>query len=433
VLVVIDTLRADRLGCYGYVEQPTSPAMDRLASEGILFESFRAASPWTGASFGSILTGVSPTVHGAGERARKGARGARSILGVSTTALNRKVPTLAELLDDVPSAAIVTNSFLHRSMGFARGFDHYDFRHGRLSGARRADAVTRAAVEWLEENREGPGFLMVHYFDPHISYDPPVKYLKDFASMPSGRFEAPFSEHSAARKGTLKPSDEEKAFIRGLYNGEVRFVDDQIGEIVKAMGRLEMLDDTWIAITADHGEEQFDHGSFDHGHRYEDEVIRVPLIIRPPGGKWRAGTRVPYSTRHVDLAPTILEWFGRKVPDHMGGASLAPLISGEEKRHRPAYMEFNIYWASRHALFDGRYKLLRSTEEESGWMYDLETDPAEKRRLKKDHPEYARMDRQLAAVKDRLDKIAASVVDGTQPIEIDPEMAKALRSLGYIE
>jgi arylsulfatase len=433
VLIVVDTLRADRLGCYGFSDQPTTPTMDRIASEGILFERFYAASPWTGASFGSILTGVSPTVHGGGKRVRKGLSDGKNIMGVRTTALSRKVSTLPELLDGVTSAAVVTNSFLHPSMGFGRGFAHYDHQNARLGKARRADATTKAATDWLAQNEAPRFFLMVHYFDPHISYDPPPKYVEQFADGPSGRFKAPFWNHKQARDGKLDATDEEKAFIRGLYNGEIRFVDDQIGALVASMKRLGMLENTWVAITADHGEEQFDHGSFDHGHRYEDEVTRVPLIVRAPGGKWRAGMRVPFSARHIDLAPTILEWFGKPPAPSMSGRSLIPLIAGTEQRHRPAYMEFNIYWAARSALFDGRYKLIRRVGHQQGWMYDLEADPGERHKLDESHPRYAALDREHAAVRKQLGERAKATADGSAEVELPPETVEALRSLGYID
>jgi arylsulfatase A-like enzyme len=433
LLIVIDTLRADRLGCYGYEAQPTTPTMDRLAAEGIVFERFHAASPWTGASFGSILTGVSPQVHRAGARAHKSSKNAESIMGVRTTPLSKRIPMLPELLGEIATAAIMTNSFLHPSMGFDRGFDHYDHRNAGLDKSRRADTTTKAAVAWLEDHHAEPFFLLVHYFDPHMSYDPPKQYLAEFAPGPSGRIGCPFYDHKRARSGELDPNAKEQAFIRGLYNAEVRFVDDQIGELIDAMKRLGVFDDTWLMITSDHGEEQFDHDSFDHGHRYEEEVVRVPLIIRPPDGEWKAGTRIPYSTRHIDLAPTILEWTGREPAPSMAGQSLMPLITGEEAAHRPAYMEFNIYWLSRCALFDGRYKLIRATDSKNGWLYDLDEDPLEQKKLNRSHPRYAPLETQLEAVRKRLAKQASGTRQGAEEIELPPEVVESLRSLGYID
>ena len=436
VLFVVDTLRADRLGCYGYEEQETTPTMDRLAEEGGLFEKFHAASPWTGASFASILTGVAPAVHRAGKRLPSKSKEGESFLGVRVTPITKKVATLSEMLGETTSAAIVTNAFLHPSLGFARGFDHYDHEVAGLYKARRADEVTSAAIEWLRGHKDESFFLMVHYFDPHISYDPPPEYRKRFAEPPSGRIGVPFADHAAARSGELDPSENEKRFIRGLYNGEVRFVDDQIGRMLEEMDELGMLDDSWIALTADHGEEQFDHGSFDHGHRYEDEVTRVPLLIRAPGGKWKAGERVSWSARHVDIAPTFLDWLGVEPHPQLAGESLMPLIAGEEERHRPAYMEFNIYWKARRALFDGRYKLIRDVEGERGYMYDLEKDPGEQQRLEKDHSRYAELDAQLSALVSALDERARELRSGDagqEAVELSEDVSGALRALGYLE
>ncbi|MFO8073450.1 MAG: sulfatase [Polyangia bacterium] len=436
VLIVIDTLRADRLGCYGYEEQEVTPAIDRLAEEGVLFEKFHSASPWTGASFASILTGVAPTVHRAGKRLPSKSKEGESFLGVRVTPIGKKVATLPELLGETTSAAIVTNAFLHPSLGFARGFNHYDHEVAGLYKARRADEVTDAAIEWLRGHEDDSFFLMVHYFDPHISYDPPPEYRKRFAKPPSGRIGVPFADHAAARSGELDPSENEERFIRGLYNGEVRFVDDQIGRMLEEMDGLGMLDDSWIALTADHGEEQFDHGSFDHGHRYEDEVTRVPLVIRAPGGKWKAGERVGWSARHVDIAPTVLDWLGVEPHPQFSGESLMPLISGEEEQHRPAYMECNIYWKARRALFDGRYKLIRDVEGERGYMYDLDEDPGEQNRFGKDHPRYAELEERLSVLVTALEKRARELRTGDagqEAVELSEDVSGALRALGYLE
>ncbi|MDJ0764451.1 MAG: sulfatase [Myxococcota bacterium] len=434
VLIIVDTLRADRLGCYGHKgELPITPAMDGLAAEGIVFERFHAASPWTGASFGSILTGVPPTVHGGGKRLHGKGNEKDKILGIRVTGLSKEVPTLPEMLTGVASGAIVTNSFIHPSLGFGRGFDHYDHENAHLSRSRRATATTAAALKWLSQvDVTQPFFLMVHYFDPHISYDPPQPYLKQFAKGPRGRIRVPFADHDAARKGTLNPTQQEKAFIRGLYNGEVRFVDDQIKILLDAMKAQGLLDASWILLTSDHGEEQFDHNSFDHGHRYEEEVTRVPLIIRAPKGQWHAGKRIPYSARHIDIAPTVLEIFNIPVPGDILGKSLIPLITGQETSHRPAYMEFNIYWTRRDALFDGRYKIIHDTEGDYGWFYDLAEDPAEKEKLKKGNLKFEVLKRQLLAVRKQM-AAQAKAVGKAEAVQLDPEAEAALRSLGYID
>lgn len=433
VMIIVDTLRADRLGCYGYTTQPTTPNIDKLAKEGVLFEHFAVASPWTAPSFGTILTGLPPTMHGAGKILPKSSSTGRKVLGVRVSGLGKSVPVLPEMISDVKTAAIMNNAFLHPALGFARGFDHYDHKNASLFKSRLASEVTDAASAWLTEHKDDNFFLLVHYFDPHISYDPPEKYRKLFAPGQVGRMRAPFSDHFAARRGKLDPSEKEKAFIIGLYNGELRFVDDQIGVLMDRMKGLGMLDDTWIVVTSDHGEEQFDHGSFDHGHRYEEEVTRVPFIMRAPSGKWNAGKRIPYLARHVDIVPTALELFQVDAPKHLVGRSLMSLIDNSESAHRLAYMEYNLYWGQKYALYDGRYKFIGNVYAKRGYLYDLEEDPGEQRRLGADHPKYGELEKQSEALRENFRERAKKNVTGDEAVELPPDVEKSLRSLGYIQ
>ena len=433
VLIVVDTLRADRLGSYGYKKQPTSPHMDKLAAEGVLFEHFAVASPWTAPSFGTMLTGLPPTMHRAGKILPKTAKVGQKVLGVRVSGLNKSVPTLPELISPANSGAITNNAFLHPALGYARGFGSYDHKNASLLRCRRADEVTDAAVSWLKEHRDEDFFLLVHYFDPHISYDPPAKYKEMFAPGKVGRIQAPFSDHYPARNGELKPSEAEKDFIRGLYNAEVRFVDDQIGVLVDQMKSLGLMDSTWIALTSDHGEEQFDHGSFDHGHRYEEEVTRVPFILRAPQGKWNAGKRVLYLARHVDILPTVLDLFGAEAPTYLVGRSMISLIDGSEASHRSAYMEYNLYWGQKYALYDGRYKYIANVYSGRGYMYDLKKDPAEQHQLGVEHPQFEVLKKQSQLLRDNFTKRASSNIASDEVVELPEEVEKSLRSLGYIQ
>jgi arylsulfatase A-like enzyme len=431
ILVVIDTLRADRLGCYGF-PQATSPTIDALAEEGILFETLHAASPWTAPAFGSLFTGVSPTVHGAGQMLIKGTKGGTRLMGVTVGGIRTALPTLPEMLPpEVATGAFVTNAFLSEKLGFARGFDDYDQRNASIYRYRTADDITRQAIAWLQTHKDDPFFLLVHYFDPHMKYDPPAQYVKQFASDKPRRLSAPFVDHNAARDGSLKPTEQEKRFIRGLYNGEIRFVDDQIALLKTAMEEMGLLDSTWLIITSDHGEEQFEHGSFEHGHAYEEEVTRVPLIVRAPGGEWKPGLRIPTSVRHVDIPPTLLALYGQSSHPHFEGQSLLPLILGGPAEHRVAFMEFNLFHGQQVALFDGRYKFVWDTRKEKGFYYDLQQDPGETTRLGKDQPHFAALFEKLTAKRRQLDKVARN--KPANPAKMDDETVKALQSLGYLE
>lgn len=430
IVVLVDTLRADALGCYGY-DKPTSPAMDSLATQGLLFEKAHAASPWTAPSFGSIFMGVSPAVHGAGEMLAKGSSRGDTLFGVTVGGMRKSLPTLPELLPaNVVTAGFVTNAFVSDTLGFARGFDHFDHKDAALRRYRTADQVTDAALSWLEAHGEERYFLFLHYFDPHIQYGPPRQYLEMFTGPRPKRIAMPFVDHDPAREGKLKPNPEEKAYIRGLYDGEVRFVDDQLARVLSRVldGSAE---EPWIVLLSDHGEEHFDHGSFEHGHRYEEEVTRVPFIVRPPGGKWRAGSRVADSVRHIDVAPTLLELFGAPSPETFEGRSLVGLMQGQaEAQPRQAYMEYNLFWGQQAALFDGRYKLIYDIRRQSSFLYDLEIDPGETAKLGSEHPRHAPLLRRLLEWRDEL--AAKAKLRPKNTSSLTSEAAKALESLGYI-
>ncbi|MBN2719313.1 MAG: sulfatase [Deltaproteobacteria bacterium] len=431
LVVLIDALRADKLGCYGFNE-PTSPAIDQLARESILFENVHSASPWTAPSFGTLFTGVSPTVHGAGKMLGKNSKSGKSVHGVTVGGIRKDLPTLAELMPEkMKTAAVVNNSFVCKELGYARGFDDFDFQIARLTSYRTADQVTDAAIKWLAQNRNNSFFYFLHYFDPHIQYAPPKKYLPIFAPNKPPRIAYPFIDHASARDGSLNPSKAEKAFIRGLYHGEVRFVDDEFNRLVAFMTREGLMDDTWIIILSDHGEELFEHGSFDHGHRYEEEVTRVPWIIRPPGGKWHAGLRVSANVSHVDIFATLLDLANVSLPAHSEGESVLPMLDQKENGSRTSYMEFNLFNGQQAALFDGRYKLIYDIRRESAFVYDLLNDPAEQKKLNDANDQFAKLLEQLKRKQAKLKTISSGKEENSAVLS--DESRDALKSLGYIK
>ena len=432
LVVLVDALRADKLGCYGFSE-PTSPAIDRLASESVLFENVHSASPWTAPSFGTLFTGVSPTVHGAGKMLGRNKNGGKEVHGVNIGGLRSDLPTLAELMPkSMKKAAVINNSFVCRELGYARGFDEFDFQIARLTSYRTADQVTDAAIRWLKENRDSPFFYFLHYFDPHIQYAPPPKYLPMFAPDKPRRIGYPFVDHASARDGSLNPNDAEKAFIRGLYHGEVRFVDDEFSRLLDYMKKVGLMDDTWIVFISDHGEELFEHGSFDHGHRYEEEVTRVPWIIRAPGGTWHAGERVTPNVSHVDVFATLLELAGVSAPEHAEGESVLPLIAGAAHANHISYMEYNLFGGQQCALFDGRFKLIYDIRREKSFIYDLKTDPMEQTKLDDDgQGVFTALSNQLITKRKTLQKAADGKIQNSAVLS--DEAQEALKSLGYIQ
>jgi arylsulfatase A-like enzyme len=202
---------------------------------------------------------------------------------------------------------------------------------------------------------------------------------------------------------------------------------------VASMGDMNLLNNTWLIITADHGEELFEHGGFEHGHRYEEEVTKVPLVIRPPKGRWKGGTRVRHAARHIDIAPTILHLFGKPVPEEMEGRDLMPLVKGADTAHRPTYMGFNLTGEPAHAFFDGRFKIIESLNKKETYMYDLKNDLKEKYRLNRSHPHFKEMKKQLETIHDQYETKAKAIFSERNDQKISEEVLESLRSLGYID
>ncbi|MBN2672683.1 MAG: sulfatase, partial [Deltaproteobacteria bacterium] len=433
VIVVVDALRADRLGAYGYSKN-TSPMIDELAAQGTLFHRFYAAAPWTAPAFGTIFTGVAPSVHWAGkvvsaEDAPALKTHTKQIHGFSLYPIASQVQTMAEALSccvDI-TGAIVSNPFLHPSLGYNRGFTEYDYD----MLARDAQTVSDHAITWLNAHAQQQFMLLIHYMDVHQPYAPDLSYQKEFFPMDAGRIQIPM-ELPLAQLQKMKLTSTELAYIKGLYDAEIRKVDTHLGRVIDTMKTLGLLENTWLVITADHGTEHNDHGSFYHGLQYEDEVTRIPLIVRAPGGIWGAGNQVVYSASQQDLMPTVLDWFGVKAPAYVEGRSLVPLMTGDEKKDRPCYMEMsrmrddprsNIEKRFRkRALFDGRYKTIQTEDSAQAWLYDLDRDPEERLSLPPRYPAFVKsvrqLEREVARQLERAESIGASSKIQTLPNDV---------------
>ena len=259
LIVVIDAVRADALGCYGY-ERGISPNIDALAAESIVFERFYSSSPWTLPAFGTLLTGVSPPVHGLKlERdVGRGESGSRPAAGKPKKrrirVINPALETLPEILGDVPSFAVVNNHFLHPKHGFDRGFDSYDQEPAGFAGYRRAEETTRAAMEKLRDLSGGPFFGLVHYFDPHVPYDPPEPFASRFGMGRKGRVDnRSYRQFMSIRRGGLQLRQAEKLYLRGLYDGEIAHADHWFGRLVDFLRDDGLLESTWLIVTAEIG------------------------------------------------------------------------------------------------------------------------------------------------------------------------------------
>ena len=333
VLVTVDTLRADHLGCYGY-SRPTSPTADALAEAGTRFADAVVPIPETLPSIVSIFTGTYPIDHRV--------RGNHEILG--------PLPTLAERLASRGwrTAGFVSSVVLEPGTGVERGFEVYDatlpHRFLRLdTGQRRAEATTDAARGWLEQQvrsgRRDGLFLWVHYIDPHAQYDAPPPWGDRFVDPAyAGPVTGDVEQFFGIVQREIPVDAADVRFLADRYDGEIAYAAAQFGRLLEALDALG-LDDTLVVYTADHGESLGEHDYyFDHGEYLYDDQLRVPLIVRHP--ELPAARVVDDQVEIVDILPTILEFVGIAVPDRLRGRSLLPLVrAGASDAPRVAFSE----------------------------------------------------------------------------------------------
>jgi arylsulfatase A-like enzyme len=403
VLVVVDTLRADHLGAYGY-RPPTSPQIDTLASRGVLFGSAWGAAPWTLPSVMSIVTGRTPSSHRVENDGLK---------------LPADVPTLPQILRDrgYATGGFVSHVYVTSPYGFERGFERFeDFglsRPGYRLESRLeppADRVTDAALHWLGQQAGKPVFLMVHYFDAHWPYEPPEATRDLFPAGYHGALDATWDSLSRFQDPSVPMPDDYRAFLLARYDGEIRFVDAQIGRLVEGIETSGRSGRAWIVVTADHGEEFKDHRSIGHGRQMYEEVLHVPLVMVPPRGASTGapddgtdqrprGGRVADPVSGIDLLPTLAEIAGAAVPAGVEGRSLMPLLRGAAAgAGRPVFSETVRLNAYRRAVREGDLKLIHIMDESRAELYDLAADPLERHDLAHERPaDRARLTRALFA------------------------------------
>ena len=393
ILISIDTCRADVLSCYG-CDRQTTPHIDALAEQATLFENAISPVPITLPSHCSMLTGTIPPYHGV-----------RSNMAYRLMPTNQ---TLAESLQasGYATGAVVSAFVLDGRYGLDQGFDDYDdtFRpepDGRRPNERGAAETAEVAIEWLRDHVDQEKlFLFLHYYDPHLPYQPPPAFLDRFGSTQWDR-----------------------------YAGEVAYVDQQIGVVLKELKRLGLYDDAMIIITADHGEMMGEHGEMGHQFFIYQSAVRVPLIVKLPGQL--AGRRVKEVVGLVDVLPTVCSFAGVETPASLDGRDLSAYLTDQPAPAdgRPYYCESivprrynaNELWG----LVEAGWKFIETTRPE---LYDLRQDPAEARNLYNQHEGRAR------AMEDRLKDIFASRSRNLlpSPVQISREARQRLESLGYV-
>jgi arylsulfatase A-like enzyme/Flp pilus assembly protein TadD len=399
VLITLDTLRSDRLGCYGS-DKVATPNIDAFAAEGVRFTDAASTVPLTLPAHVSIMTGLYPPAHGVREN-----------VGY---VLDERIPTLAELLrkGGWATGGFVSAFVLDHQWGIGRGFDRYfddfDLRGVEVAGAANMGAVQRdgaetvaAATRWLDEKPAGrPFFLWLHLYDCHEPYTPKEPFRSQYPGRP--------------------------------YDGEVAYTDSLVGEFRAALEKRGLLDGSLVVITSDHGEGLGDHGEDFHGFFVYDTTVHVALIVKLPA-RADAGRVVDESVSHVDLLPTILALVGVPPPENVQGRSLVPLIAGQDVQwDRPVYSE-SLYallhygWAPLRAIRTDRLKLIDAPRAE---LYDLAKDPGELSNLHDREPD--RAEALTAALDDLRHRIESGEQPGSAKPDIDEQTLAKLRSLGYV-
>lgn len=386
LLITIDTLRTDRVSAYSGKHLKT-PHIDGIASKGVVFTRAFAHNPLTLASHVNILTGATPLYHGISDNA-----------GYK---LEDRFLTIAEFLKekDYSTGAFVGAFPLDSRFGLDQGFDVYDDSYGTRNPLgffyveREAEKVIDPAIEWMKK-QSGKWFCWIHLFDPHQPYLPPAPY--------------------------------DEKFRDDLYSGEVAYVDDQLGRVFSFLKENHVLEKTFIVLTADHGEGLGDHGERTHSYFAYNSTIHIPFILYFPRF---SGKRIDTNVCHIDIFPTICEVLGYRIPDHVQGESLIPIINGKKKKNSSIYFEsmnpyLNRGWAPLHGFIKGDLKYIHLPVEE---VFDLKKDFHELNNLAGSSD--------LKELKKSLKDLQGNL--GSENLikrrkNIDSESLTKLRALGYI-
>ena len=366
LLVLIDTIRADHMGCYGH-HRPTTPHLDSLADAGTLCARMMSGSPWTLPSMTTTFTGITERQHRA--RLRE-----RTFYGVDPA-----LPFMPLLLEEegYRTAAFFNVIYMSEHFGFHRGFDHFDCEGVEvLWNSRTAGETVDALLAWLD-GREGgrPFFAALHLFDPHATYNPPSPYDTVWADPGyEGRFDSTWgvrSDMDDANSGAVVVDSAGVRNLINLYDGEIAYTDSQLGRLLAGLRRRGLGEETLVIVMGDHGEEFADHGKFAHGHTLHAELLQVPLLLAGPGVE--PGVVDTSLVGNIDVLPTVMAAAGSSAPEGSPGRDLLSPYDGP-----PRTMFASGLGGSRQACARRLdRKVVWHVEADSAYAYDLAADPAE--------------------------------------------------------
>lgn len=448
VVVLVDTLRADYLGCYGF-KGDVSPHIDSLCAQSVVFDQCFSQAPWTKPSIATLFTGLPPTAHQVlTHRGQYGSPDAEASAAnkLTTDVLPGSAVTLAEALHQggYATGAFVANPWIKSDFGFAQGFEVYE-DHFAANGTA-ADVVIEAALSWLEHrDRAKPFFLYLHFMDVHDPYAAPEEHYQAIENSPSlgppktipqgqlskGMLRSLLLAH-ARWADAGRPERVQLRAWRGHYAAGIRAFDQRLAKLLDYLRSNELDRNSLFVLTSDHGEELFEHGDWAHGMKLFDHQLHVPLIVRLPGESPR-GKRVKSLMGLIDVPQTILDFVGVKAPPIMGGQSYAGTLRGKGgDRAQSAVFATGVKWEP--AMFSARtsrYKLIRDRSSGKEQLYDLKSDPGEHRDIAASQSETVKNLRtQIERDVERAKKIQLA---RPASVEIDNATKERLRALGYIE
>lgn len=439
IIISLDTLRADHLGCYGY-NRNTSPNIDELAEDSALFSNTYAPSPWTLPSHVSLMTSLNTINHGVYQNGQK---------------IDSSIRTLADWLrvNGFFTTAFTGGGFVSGLFGLHKGFDSYHVRGG-IQNPNSAEVLCRAALDWLDRNRDRSFFLFLHTYQIHNPFVSPPPYNEMFLREGAEYKGIDTNDLRIARENRFKPlSDELRQNIVDLYDAGIRYTDEcLIKPLVAKLEELELYDRTMIILVSDHGEEFFDHQAWIHTHSVYDEVIRVPLIIKFFDSVHR-GRRIEDFVRLIDVMPTVLDLLEIDPSDQfLEGKTLLSLLHERRDDRRETARVFisdlapdieNNHIPGKITLNHGRYKIIINEKYSDSQLayflhpppavpeieiYDLETDPEETDNLALSQP---------GLVKKMMDFMETRYVPAAKrkpsEVELSEEIRRQLRALGYIK
>lgn len=434
LFISIDTLRADHLGSYGY-QRPTSPFLDRFAARSARFENYLSVAPYTLPTHATMFTGLFPPRHGAVDEVDR----------LDSSRVSYLPSLLAE--KGYVTSGFTASGFLSEDFGFADGFDRYTVAdpitieddvevHDRLYHRRRRDLT--ALSRWIDDNQGRHWFAFVHTFLVH-EYMAPDSDVAKFDTGPERKWEGPLRDHIMNHGSWLKdppgPGDVQHAI--DLYDATIHYCDRMLARLFERLDDGDLLRNTVVVITSDHGEEFWEHGGLRHSITVYDEMLRVPLMIRVPGGG--PGREVGTPTSQADLMPTILDLLGIDAPEGLDGRSRAALVRGQPDREPPTPLFAHVETRNsrRASLQVGENKLIQGDRSEHlrypadrEWeLYSIREDRGEQNDLVGQEPKLLKQLKSALSAVRAL--IWAGAVEGKKAL-ISDKVLKELEELGYI-